>query len=150
LKGLKQALLAAADAAPPSGPTFPEAFESEVAGLREALPMEVPAFLLRRLLLDVGGYTEERFAKRYGDDVRDRVIAARQRLAAAVCGVPAVEARTRYAWVRQRTAGCVERPAQRPVTWSERLDRVFTHRLWGTLVFLALMFAVFQAIFTWA
>src|SRR5947209_4608674 len=82
LKELKQALLAASDAPPSSGPPFPEAFETEVAGLREVLPAEVPAFLLRRLLLDVGGYTEERFAKRYGDDVRDRVAAARQRLAA--------------------------------------------------------------------
>ena len=50
----------------------------------------------------------------------------------------------------QVTAGCVERPAQRPVTWTDRLDRVLTHALWGTLVFLVLMFLVFQSIFTWA
>src|SRR5262249_30911614 len=103
-----------------------------------------------RLLLDVGGYTEERFAKRFGDNVPDRVAAARKRLAEAGCAVPAVEARTRYAWVRQKLAGCVERPAQRPVTWSERLDPVLTHRLSGTFIFLTLMFCVFQAIFTWA
>ena len=27
-------------------------------------------------------------------------------------------------------------PQQRAVTWSDRLDRVFTHKLWGTLIFL--------------
>jgi ferrous iron transport protein B len=64
--------------------------------------------------------------------------------------VPAVEARTRYAWIRQSTAGCVQRPEQRPVTWTDRIDRVLTHRVGGTLVFLALMFVVFQALFTWA
>src|SRR5262249_19806870 len=53
-------------------------------------------------------------------------------------------------WIREKTAGCVERPAQRPVTWTDRIDRVLTHRLWGTLCFAALMFLVFQAIFTWA
>jgi ferrous iron transport protein B len=36
------------------------------------------------------------------------------------------------------------------VTWTDRLDRVLTHRAWGTLVFLALMFVVFESIFTWA
>ena len=65
-------------------------------------------------------------------------------------GMPALEARTRYAWIREATAGCVQRPAQRPVTWTDRIDRVLTHRLWGTLVFLALMFVVFVSIFEWA
>jgi ferrous iron transport protein B len=151
LEELKRALCDAVEShKAPAGPAFPAACEAEVAALRESLPVEMSPFLLRRLLLDVGGYTEERFAKRFGDDVRDRVAAARRRLADAGCAVPAVEARTRYAWVRQKLAGCVERPAQRPVTWSERLDRALTHRLWGTLIFLALMFCVFQAIFTWA
>src|SRR5262249_60878963 len=34
--------------------------------------------------------------------------------------------------------------------WTGRLDRVLTHRVWGTLFFLVVMFVVFQAIFTWA
>jgi ferrous iron transport protein B len=47
-------------------------------------------------------------------------------------------------------AGCVQRPAVRATTWSDRLDKVFTHRIWGTLIFLLLMFAVFEAIFVGA
>jgi ferrous iron transport protein B len=78
------------------------------------------------------------------------VQAARQRLASAGCAVPGIEARTRYGWIREKTAGCVQRPAERPVTWTDRLDRVLTHKVWGTLVFLVLMFVVFQSIFTWA
>src|SRR5262249_43640775 len=80
----------------------------------------------------------------------ERVRAARQRLTAAGCAVPAVEARTRYAWIRQATAGCVRRPERRPVTMTDRLDRVLTHPIWGTLIFLLLMFVVFEAIFEWA
>src|SRR5262249_786998 len=109
-----------------------------------------PAFLVRRLLLDVGSYTEQRLAKQYGDGLRTQVRSARQRLADAGCPVPAVGARTRYRWIREGTGGCVIRPRQRPVRWTDRLDRVLTHRVWGTLVFLALMFVVFQSIFTWA
>src|SRR5262249_29732951 len=134
---------------------FPDAFEQEVAALREALGGEVPEYLVRRLLLDVGGYTESRLARHsplitHRSPLTPLVQPARQRLAAAGCPVPAVEARARYGWVREVTAGCVQRPARRPVTWTDRLDRVLTHRVWGVFVFLALMFVVFQSIFLWA
>jgi ferrous iron transport protein B len=37
-----------------------------------------------------------------------------------------------------------------PSALSERLDSVFLHRVWGPLVFLAVVLLVFQSIFTWA
>ncbi|HJT79376.1 MAG TPA: FeoB small GTPase domain-containing protein, partial [Gemmataceae bacterium] len=61
-------------------PPFPAAFEREEAALQEAVGNGVPPFLLRRLLLDVGGYTEQRVAEQHGPKVRDRVSEARQRL----------------------------------------------------------------------
>jgi len=82
--------------------------------------------------------------------LRSHLTAARNRLVDAGCPVPAVEARTRYGWVRPVVAAAVTKPAHRPVTWTDRLDKILTHRVWGTLVFLALMFLVFQAIFFWA
>jgi ferrous iron transport protein B len=154
LDQLKDALAAVATAprALPSGPVFPEAFEEETGRLAKAVDQETPAFLVRRLLLDVGGHTEQRLAGRQGDHspLRAQVQEARKRLADAGCPVPAVEARARYAWIRQALAGCIQRPATRPVTWTDRLDRVLTHRFWGTLVFLGVMFLVFQSIFTFA
>jgi ferrous iron transport protein B len=151
LDELRQAISATAGgAAPARTAPFPEAFERETADLQEAVGPEVPAFLVRRLLLDVGGFTEQRLADWHGLNVQALVQAARQRLAAGGCTVPAVEARSRYAWIREAVAGCIRRPAQRPVTWTDRLDRVLTHRLWGSLLFLLVMAVVFQAIFTWA
>ena len=41
------------------GPAFPEAFEREVSQLQEHLGSHAPPFLVRRLLLDVGGFTEQ-------------------------------------------------------------------------------------------
>ncbi len=128
---------------------FPEPFEREVTHLHAHIGGGVAPFLVRRLLLDVGGYTEKSLAA-FHHDLPDDVRSARQRLIDAGCGVPAVEARARYGWIRQVTAGCVERPKVRPVTWTDRIDRVLTHRVGGTLVFLALMFVVFQSIFTLA
>ncbi|MDE0730238.1 MAG: ferrous iron transporter B, partial [Longimicrobiales bacterium] len=37
-----------------------------------------------------------------------------------------------------------------PARSTERLDAVFLHRIWGPLVFLAVVVVVFQSIFTWA
>jgi ferrous iron transport protein B len=151
LERLREVIAATAEGASPVKTTpFPPAFESEVGALHRAVGADVPLFLVRRLLLDVGGYTEQRLAARRGPSVQEEVRQARARLAAAGCAVPAVEARSRYAWIREVSAGCVRRPAQRPVTGTDRLDRVLTHRVWGTVVFLAVMALVFQAIFTWA
>jgi ferrous iron transport protein B len=150
-RGFDQLRQAVADAlaapAPSRMPAMPAAFEDEVTRLRDLVREQVPAFLVRRLLLDVGGFMERRF-----DDatVLAEVCAARKRLTEAGCAVPAVEARARYAWIKEAVAGCVTRPAKRPVMWTDRLDRILTHKVWGTAIFLVLMFLVFQAIFTWA
>jgi ferrous iron transport protein B len=151
LHRLKQTLALTAGGDLPAKQTpFPEAFEREATGLHDSLKEDLPAFLARRLLLDVGGYTEQRLAQRHGEHIRGQVQAARQRLTEAQCAVPGVEAKARYGWIRLLTTGCVQRPPQRPVTWTDRIDRVLTHKVWGTLVFLTIMFLVFQSIFTWA
>ena len=125
---------------------FPEAFEREVKSLQEKLG-ETPSYLVRRLLLDVGGFTEQRLVERGGENLKEQVLEARARLTAAGCPVPAVEARARYGWIHKITATCVQRPKERPVTWTDRLDRVLTHKIWGTLIFLQMMFVVFESIF---
>jgi ferrous iron transport protein B len=178
LDALRAAIARAAEGSPPPlHCTYPEAFEKEVASLRPMVGHEVPDFLLRRLLLDVAGYTESAMASHKPDaqarettsapsparracevgggnghplDLREELHKARQRLANSGCPVASVEARCRYAWIRQAIAGCIQRPAQRPVTWTDRLDRILTHRLWGTLFFMLVMFLVFQAIYTGA
>ena len=156
-KGLDQLKQAIADAAcasrqPPSGTavsrTPSSAKRRRCASARSATGRA--SFLVRRLLLDVGGHTEKRLA--IGTARRSPSVAERP---ASGWPRPAARCRrskrsTRYAWIREATAGCIGRPAERPVTWTDRLDRVLTHKLWGTLIFLAVMFLVFQSIFTWA
>lgn len=148
---LKDALKASVGAkAPTTGPRLPEPVDREATALRDELGGEIPMFLARRLVLDVGGYTEQWLVGRHGEGLKQHVLAARSRLASAGCPVPAAEAKARYAWIREVTAKAVTKPAGRPVTWTDRIDRVLTHRVWGTLVFLAVMFAVFQSIFVGA
>ena len=57
------------------------------------------------------------------------------------------EAIARYAWIEELLAGVVQRqtPAHRPL--GEWIDDVLTHRIWGTLVFIATMLMMFSSIF---
>src|SRR2546427_412908 len=119
-------------------------------GHRRRVQPGAPPFLARLILLAIDGHAQRRYAGADGNGRLTRLQAARDRLKDANCEVPLIEARTRYAWIRQTLAGCIDRPSIRPKTWTDRIDRVLTHRVWGTLVFLLLMFLVFQAIFTWA
>jgi len=44
----------------------------------------------------------------------------------------------------------VKRTASNKITLTEKIDNVVTHRVWGPLIFFALMLLTFQAIFAWS
>lgn len=149
LTELKAALLKAADGHhAPNAPALPPPLEAEAKTLLAELNGKTPAFLARRLLLDVNGATENWFVQQSGEPLRQRVIDARKRLADAGCPVPACEAKARYGYIRSVTAAAVSKPAVRPKSTSDRLDRVLTHKVWGTLTFFAVMFVMFLSIFS--
>lgn len=144
----------ASTSAPPRPPIrlFPEAFTREVEQLRSHPEFQrAPDFLLERLLIDVGGQTELNLTGDRRPALKTSLIEARQRLAEAGCRVPTMEARLRYAWIRQLLDGVVERGSTSNITTTtDRLDRFLTHRVWGLLAFCLLMVIVFQALYTLA
>ena len=154
LDELKTALAAAVgqSGTPPESP-FPAEFRREVAAFEERLNGHkdtMPRYLVERLLLDTSGYLEQSDQLGLDKEAKDFLAAARERLAAAGYPVPAVEAMSRYDWVAKVLDGVVERPVERRVTTGDKLDRILTHKLWGTLIFAAVMLIVFQAVFSWA
>ncbi len=72
------------------------------------------------------------------------------KLRAAGVDVSTAIAEARYADVGRVVSRAVRREGARPDTLSDKLDRVFLHRVWGYVIFLALMCIVFQAMFSWA
>jgi ferrous iron transport protein B len=151
LTELKQALADAAETKPPPVESpFPEAFVAEVsllanlAGKHSDSPL--PRYLVERLLLDTNGYLAAGLLE-INEPLVAEVREARSRLAKAGLPVPGVEAMSRYQWAGKILQGVVERPATRTITLSDRLDRVLTHRIWGALVFLLVMFLLFQAVY---
>jgi len=54
----------------------------------------------------------------------------------------------RYAFIERILRDVVERPKEaEALTFSDRLDRILTHRIWGIPIFLSLMYLVFQFTF---
>ena len=76
--------------------------------------------------------------------------AARQRVEAAGCPIPAIETTVRYEWARSMLQGVVTEPKEFRTTNTDRIDRLLTHKVLGLIVFAALMLMVFQSVFVWA
>jgi len=134
---------------------FPAVFDSEIDSLLQSLPHTnghpaLPRFLLERLLIDAGGAIEAELAQQLGSGIRTQTEAARTRLAAAGAPVPQVEVDSRYHWITQVTEATIHQPLTISQTWTDRIDKVVTHKVWGLTVFLVAMAITFQSIFSWA
>ena len=76
--------------------------------------------------------------------------AARARLDAAGVdwrGAPIEGRYARVADIQQTVTTELAPPGE---TFSDKLDRVLTHKVWGTIIFVAIMALMFQSIFTFA
>ncbi|MBM3459987.1 MAG: ferrous iron transport protein B, partial [Armatimonadetes bacterium] len=82
-------------------------------------------------------------------EVTRQLQAAGARLDAAGVDRLSEPVEARYDWIRE-VCEAAARQEEPPVSWTDRVDRVATHRVGGFLVFFLLMGLMFQAIFSWA
>ncbi len=143
----------------PAASPFPAVFESEVLRLESRLAelpggradgRPLPRHLVRRLLLDANGYLLRTLLPEADGEVGQSLESARAKLAGQRCAVPGIETTARFDWARQIVEGAVEEPAGYQATRSDRIDRLLTHRVWGTGVFALVMLAIFQSVFVGA
>jgi ferrous iron transport protein B len=133
---------------------FPPEFQRHAsefsAWLNTTSPHPVPQFLVERLLLDGDGYLEGELLNGTTTEGTQKLRAARESLTAAGFPVPAVEAMARYDWVARVLKDVSQRPNDHRPTTSDRIDAVLTHKIWGTLIFVATMALLFSSIFVLA
>jgi ferrous iron transport protein B len=86
----------------------------------------------------------------YPAPIQQAVTAARQRLEAAGVDWRGATIERRYMAVAAIQRAATTELAPPGETFSDKLDRVLTHKLWGTIIFLAIMTLMFQSIFTFA
>ncbi len=157
ITALKQALARAVHLAaiPTRQVAFPEILTREVDTLAQSLSQAnghrpLPRFLVERLIIDAGGSIETELTTELGETPATQARAARVRLAAAGVSAQQIEVDSRYHWITEIVAHTVRQPLTYTQTWSDRIDNIVTHKLWGMLLFLGTMAITFQAIFSWA
>ena len=80
-------------------------------------------------------------------ELRGRIVSARQRMEAAGVDWRSAPIEARYARAAAIQMAVTTETFLDQVTASDRMDQVLTHRIWGTLIFVAVMGLMFQSIF---
>jgi ferrous iron transport protein B len=89
-------------------------------------------------------------ATHYPQQIQDAVTAARKRLDSHNIDWQGAPIEWRYARIAEIQQAVTTETAPPGETLSDKLDRILTHKLWGTLIFIAIMAMMFQSIFTFA
>ncbi len=142
---------------PPVRATFPAEQQAALDQLQELLlnrrgqlGRNIPRLEAFRILVDEGGYAEQRVLKLFSKSFPTELQKLRHQARTMGGNLAAQEARVRYGWVRGVLEQAVVFPPVRKRTRSEQIDNYLIHRVWGTLFFVGIMAVLFQCIFTWA
>jgi ferrous iron transport protein B len=133
---------------------FPGRFRIEATGLADLL---AETFKERRLQATAEALlilsNERALAssrEHYPQKIQDTVAAARKRLEANGIDWRGAPIEWRYARVAEIQQAATTELSPPGETLSDKLDRVLTHKIWGTLIFIGIMTLMFQSIFTFA
>jgi ferrous iron transport protein B len=133
---------------------LPESMERELARLVEgvvgAFPQSRAAARAEALLLLSDEKVLRQGVGRYPAELRGMVVEARKRLEELELDWRSVAIERRYARVSEIHDAVTIEESGDAERFSDRLDRVVTHRWWGPLIFLGMMGLIFQSIFTFA
>lgn len=150
LKGIIAEELAAAGSRRPAedpASIWPPELRDAVEGLRDAFGGAARSFEILRAIVDGEGYFERKCVARWGDPFRQQLRRARESFVGPV-PLPSREAQARYAWIRTQLDTCLRQSETRPASWTDRLDRVLTHKVFGLLIFASVLLLLFQAMFS--
>lgn len=93
----------------------------------------------------------ERFLAKLPTGCAESICSAAGTLAAKHGDVPASAIEARYRWISELARRVVTSPNNAStITRSDRFDRLLTHKVFGLVIFAAVMFGLFASIFWWA
>lgn len=130
---------------------LPEVFGREARALQARLvalhPQRERLASAEALLLISDERTHESRPGLYPPELMEGVREARARLEAAGTDWRSAAIEARYARVAAIQMAVTRETAPPGETWSDRVDRVVTHRVWGPLIFAGILLALFVSIF---
>lgn len=102
-----------------------------------------------RLLVDGAGPFFDECEEVGGAEFTDKFFEIRER-AAAGRSLSMAEAQTRYGAIGKWMQEVKQTEAREGRTKTDVVDSILTHKLWGSLIFVALMTLIFQSIYSWS
>jgi ferrous iron transport protein B len=129
---------------------FGAELESISALLTEAFQQRQTSAQAEALLVLCDEKVLARSASHYPDKIRVAIEAARIRLEAAGVDWRSVTIEARYARIAAIAQAVTTEKNLVQETFSDKLDRIVTHRIWGMAIFIGIMMLMFWSIFTFA
>lgn len=132
---------------------WPESMQSAVKHLKATLPCVGEEILseseTHRLLFDTHSAEVQRL-KVSPEEAKREVLKAREFLRKDGMNPLVAEAMLHYRHIDGLIGGVVLKDAQLAHNPTESIDRLLLHRGWGLAAFVAMMYVVFQAVYSWA
>ena len=132
---------------------WPESARKAEADLRKSIPDDIRSQLdeleIHRLLFDADSPIIDRVGWNH-EEARKAIEASRKHLWDAGVNPQAAEALFQYKHLESILEGVVVSPDESLPRGSESIDSLLLHRFWGVVVFVGMMFLVFQAVYAGA
>lgn len=151
---LKDAMIQALDEKPKLiSPTWPESIEEAISGVRSELSEPVSACLDDAALMRGIFESDEEIFKRAGasdSETHEALEISKKALFKGGLNPANVEAVLLYRHIKEHVEPCISARDSSRIAGSESIDSLLTHKVWGLIAFLALMYLVFQSVYSWA
>jgi len=102
-----------------------------------------------RLIFDGGSLVADRWSERKGE-IQQRVGRIHSEIAAGGMNPGPAEALIQYKRIGSLLEGVIDSDTSAFSRSSETIDRILLHRVWGLGIFVAVMWVVFQSVYSWA
>jgi ferrous iron transport protein B len=133
---------------------LPEVFGHEAAKLVTLLEATFPQTHFQAMAEALLILSDEKFlvssGAYYPEPIRAAVLEARGRLEKANVDWRSIAIEARYARISAIQEAVTTETLIEKENFSDRLDRILTHRVWGVAIFVGIMLLLFQSIFTFA
>lgn len=151
---LKEAVLQALDEGPRLiSPLWPESINEAIGGVRAALSAEASGRLDDASIMRGVFESDEEIFKRAGaskTEAQESLEISKKALFKGGLNPANAEAVLLYRHIKEHVEPCISARDSKRTAGSESIDSLLTHKWWGLIVFLALMYIVFQSVYSWA
>jgi ferrous iron transport protein B len=134
----------------PPVPVFSQDVVSNRAKILGLLGDKGSLFLAGRLLFETDGFLAQQLEQKLSLSLTPAILESREALKSLGINLVSIEAKSRYTWIREMVQPCVSKPEGKVTGFTDRVDRILTHKVFGMFFFFLIMFSMFTALFVLA